>query len=115
MVRRVADYPANAGFTGLNELSTAGSFVIAAAMLVFAANIIVSLTNGQRAGSDPWSGLSLEWAATSPPPEHNFDWLPPITSYAPMLDLREREAEANRAAKPPTRRERQPARSEAPT
>lgn len=114
MVRRVADYPANAGFTQLNELSTAGSFVIAAAMLVFLANIVMSLTNGELAGADPWAGLSLEWAASSPPPEHNFDSLPPITSYAPLLDLREQKAASQDRAQHSSPAE-SPARSEAAT
>jgi cytochrome c oxidase subunit 1 len=89
MARRIADYPASAGWTTLNEISTAGSYVTAAAMLVFALNLVVSLAFGTKAGADPWMGMGLEWAAASPPPQHNFDWLPPIRSYAPMQDLRE--------------------------
>jgi cytochrome c oxidase subunit 1 len=30
----------------------------------------------------------LEWATSSPPPEHNFTWLPPIRSERPVFDLR---------------------------
>ena len=78
MVRRVADYPSDAGFTGMNELATAGSGVIAASMLVFLANVAVSLRWRRAAGDDPWEGHSLEWATTSPPPPGNFDRLPPI-------------------------------------
>jgi hypothetical protein len=26
--------------------------------------------------------------AASPPPRHNFDSMPPVSSYAPLLDLR---------------------------
>ena len=88
MVRRVADYPRDAGFTGMNELATAGSGVIAASMLVFLANVAVSLRWRRAAGDDPWEGHSLEWATTSPPPPGNFDRLPPIRSSTPALDLR---------------------------
>ena len=88
MVRRVADYPSDAGFTGMNELATAGSGVIAASMLVFLANVAVSLRWRRAAGDDPWEGHSLEWATTSPPPPGNFDRLPPIRSSTPALDLR---------------------------
>jgi cytochrome c oxidase subunit 1 len=88
MVRRVPDYPAHAGFTGLNELATAGSGLIALATLVFLANLWVSLRRRVPAGNDPWEGHTLEWWTTSPPPRHNFTDLPPITSYAPLLDRR---------------------------
>jgi cytochrome c oxidase subunit 1 len=84
----VPDYPAHAGFTGLNELATAGSGIIALATLVFLANIWVSLRRRVPAGNDPWEGHTLEWWTTSPPPRHNFTDLPPITSYAPLLDRR---------------------------
>ena len=45
------------------------------------------------AGEDPWGAHTLEWATSSPPPRHNFDALPPIRSYAPLLDLRENRGE----------------------
>jgi len=32
----------------------------------------LSLSNGKRAGANPWRALTLEWATTSPPPTHNF-------------------------------------------
>jgi cytochrome c oxidase subunit 1 len=89
MVRRIADYPQSAGWGGLNLLETIGSYVIAAALLTFAANVVVSLTHRRPAGDDPWGGQALEWATTSPPPPHNFDRLPPIRSFAPLLDLRQ--------------------------
>jgi cytochrome c oxidase subunit 1 len=89
MPRRVADYSPAAGFTGLNELATAGSYLIALGILVFVVNVVVSLRRRVPAGNDPWEGQTLEWATSSPPPRHNFDSLPPIRSYAPLLDLRE--------------------------
>ena len=55
--------------------------------------MFVSLRRPVVAGDDPWLGHSLEWWAPSPPPAHNFvKPLPPIRTYAPLLDLRE-EAE----------------------
>jgi cytochrome c oxidase subunit 1 len=90
MTRRVADYPAGAGLTGLNELSTAGAAIIALGMAVFLLNLVRSLLAGEPAGTDPWGGHTLEWATTSPPPRDNFPGaLPPVRSYAPLLDLRE--------------------------
>jgi cytochrome c oxidase subunit I len=90
MPRRIANYPAAAGWTGLNELATAGALVIALSIAVFAANVVVSLRRRVPAGDDPWQAQTLEWWATSPPPRHNFGSLPAIRSYAPLLDLRER-------------------------
>ena len=43
-----------------------------------------------RVGNDPWQANTLEWYTTSPPPPHNFDDLPPITSARPVYDLRRR-------------------------
>ena len=89
MVRRISDYPAEAGWGGLNVLSTIGAVVIFVGMLVFLVNVVRSLRLGRIAGDDPWDGHTLEWATSSPPPRHNFDALPPVRSYAPLLDLRE--------------------------
>ena len=41
-------------------------------------------------GDDPWSGHTLEWATSSPPPAGNFASLPEITSEAPLYDARRR-------------------------
>jgi hypothetical protein len=59
---------------------------------IFAWNVVLSLRRRLPAGADPWDGQTLEWATSSPPPRHNFDALPPIRSFAPLLDLREGKA-----------------------
>jgi len=89
MTRRIADYPASTGWQTLNELETIGAGLIAVSVLAFIVNLIVSLRSRRPAGDDPWQGQTLEWATSSPPPVHNFDALPPIRSFAPLLDLRE--------------------------
>jgi cytochrome c oxidase subunit 1 len=93
MPRRVSDYLPSDGWEGLNVVATAGSLLIALGVIAFIANLVVSLRDRQPAGDDPWEGQTLEWATTSPPPRFNFTALPPISSYAPLLDRRqEREA-----------------------
>lgn len=89
MVRRIADYPAGLGWELYNRIETVGASLIAIALLSFALNVISSYRRRTPAGDDPWEGQTLEWATSSPPPRHNFDRpLPPIRSYAPLLDLR---------------------------
>jgi cytochrome c oxidase subunit I len=88
MPRRVATYPRSTGWETLNTVETVGAFIIALAIAVFLWNVVVSLRSHVAAGPDPWDGQSLEWATSSPPPRLNFDVLPPVRSYAPLLDLK---------------------------
>jgi cytochrome c oxidase subunit 1 len=92
MPRRVPDYAPRLG--DLNLLASIGAGVIALGVLVFLANLWVSLRNREPAGDDPWGAQTLEWATSSPPPRHNFDSLPPVGSYAPLLDRREQASAA---------------------
>jgi cytochrome c oxidase subunit 1 len=89
MPRRIADYLPSDGFTTLNVVSTCGAGILAVSFLIFIVNVVRSVRLGAIAGPDPWKGQTLEWYTSSPPPRHNFDALPPIGSYAPLLDLRE--------------------------
>jgi cytochrome c oxidase subunit 1 len=98
MPRRVASYPAGAGFTTLSFISSVGAFIIGLAMLVFAYNVYRSVRRRGPAPPDPWQAHTLEWATSSPPPRFNFSAefpIPRIRSYAPLLDLRQ-EADADR-------------------
>ncbi len=92
MPRRFADYPANPGWPELNLVSTLGSFAMGLAGLVFVAAVILALRRPPDAPDDPWGGNSLEWATSSPPPHHNYRWLPPIRSERPVWDERMRRA-----------------------
>ena len=84
MPRRVFTYSADLGLTGLNQLSTAGVFVQILGVALLFANVIWSLWKGERAGPNPWGGATLEWATTSPPPEHNFNRIPVVNTREPL-------------------------------
>jgi cytochrome c oxidase subunit 1 len=98
MSRRTSRYPTHPGWGTTNLIETIGAGVIALGVLVFIVNVWVSLRRRVPAGDDPWQGHTLEWATSSPPPPLNFEApLPPIKSYAPLLDLRH-QIEDERAA-----------------
>jgi cytochrome c oxidase subunit 1 len=86
MQRRIETYGSDAGWSFLNLLSSLGAYVTAAGILPFIWNVFHSVRRGKIAGDNPWDGQTLEWATSSPPPEHNFEALPPIRSERPLWD-----------------------------
>jgi cytochrome c oxidase subunit 1 len=86
MPRRVYTYPAQMGWGPLNLLATFGAVVSVLGGLIFVANALWSFWKGKAAGPDPWRGSTLEWACPSPPPAHNFDTTPAVTSLTPLWD-----------------------------
>src|SRR5438067_2390803 len=77
MPRRVYEYDNVGNLALYNLISTIGSFMLAAGVVATIINVARSLKHGVVAGPDPWKGNTLEWFASSPPPEHNFDVVPP--------------------------------------
>jgi cytochrome c oxidase subunit I len=96
MPRRVYEYEDIGHLALLNLISTIGSFILAAGVLVTVINVARSLKTGVVAGPDPWKANTLEWFTTSPPPANNFDVVPLVRSAEPMKDIR-REVERRTA------------------
>ncbi|HEY5827111.1 MAG TPA: cytochrome c oxidase subunit I [Hyphomicrobiaceae bacterium] len=78
MPRRYADYPD--AFAYWNYLSSVGSYISAAALLVFFAGIALAFQRKVQAADNPWGegATTLEWTLSSPPPFHCFETLPKI-------------------------------------
>ncbi|MBI4319914.1 MAG: cytochrome c oxidase subunit I [Chloroflexi bacterium] len=92
MPRRIYTYPPGLGWETLNLVSTIGAFVIALSVVVFLWNFFASMRRLEPAGDDPWDAWTLEWATTSPPPEHNFVGTPIVRSRRPLWDQKHPEA-----------------------
>ena len=97
MPRRVYTYRDDGLWEAYNLASTIGSYVMGIGMLILLVAIVKSI-NGRRAGNDPWQADTLEWYTTSPPPPHNFDEVPYVTSARPLYDLRRRLRDAESGA-----------------
>ena len=91
MPRRIYTYEPGRGWDIWNLIVTVGVVFQAAAILVFAANLVWSYFRGKRAGNDPWDAWTLEWSTSSPPPVYNYTKVPSVRSRRPLWDLKHPE------------------------
>jgi cytochrome c oxidase subunit 1 len=88
MPRRIYTYSADLGFNTLNLVATIGAFLIAVSVLLFIVNVITTMRKPANApAADPWSGATLEWSISSPPPEYNFAVTPRVHGRDPLWHL----------------------------
>src|SRR5439155_7903020 len=67
MPRRYADYPADAGWTTLNVVSTVGSVILALGTIPFLVAVFLALRRPRCQPNDRRGAHSLEWCTRSPP------------------------------------------------
>jgi cytochrome c oxidase subunit 1 len=85
MPRRYADYSGMLKtnlFESLHGFSSLGALVIGLGLFITMIYLIHAIFWGKPAGDNPWGGLSLEWATTSPPPTLNF-LVDPVYTHGP--------------------------------
>jgi len=78
MPRRYPDYPD--AFAGWNLISSLGSYISAASVLVFLYVCYRTFFAGAQVPANQWGegATTLEWQVASPPPFHTFEELPRI-------------------------------------
>ena len=92
--RLPATQSVDSGWELLNTISLAGGGLLVLAVLLVLVSVAGALArsgggddgDGEPEANDPWSGHTLEWATSSPPPIGNFAEAPTVTSATPLLD-----------------------------
>lgn len=80
MPRRYIDYPD--AYAGWNYISSVGSYLSAASIILFVGIVFYTLFFGRRVGDNYWGAepqtMTLEWTLSSPPPFHQFEIQPKV-------------------------------------
>jgi cytochrome c oxidase subunit 1 len=82
MPRRYVDYPD--AFAFWNKVSSIGYMIAALGVVIFLIMLAEAAIRRRKAEANPWGvgATTLEWTLSSPPPHHQFNDLPVITSEA---------------------------------
>ena len=78
MPRRVASYDPE--FAYWNVLASIGAFLLGMSTLPFILNMVGSWLQGEKAPSNPWRAIGIEWLVSSPPAHENFEELPVVVA-----------------------------------
>jgi cytochrome c oxidase subunit 1 len=76
MPRRYYDYLPP--FQTLQFISTIGSWILIAGLILMFSNLVYSFFRGKKGEDNPWGGSTLEWQIPSPPPKENFEKTPVV-------------------------------------
>ncbi|MBZ9974254.1 MULTISPECIES: cytochrome c oxidase subunit I [unclassified Mesorhizobium] len=90
MPRRYHAYPPEFAFW--HELSSAGAVILAIGYLMPLFYLGWSLFAGRFAPANPWRATGLEWQTSSPPPPHNFEQMPQVTSKPYQYELKDQQS-----------------------
>ena len=92
MTRRMQHY-ADMSWQPYLIVAAVGAVVILGGIAATIAQLVVSIRTREsrrdRTG-DPWSGRTLEWSTTSPPPAYNFAVLPRVESLDAFWAMKQR-------------------------
>ncbi len=95
MPRRYATYVPE--FQTGHQISTVGSWILAAGLFTHMFTFLASLFGGRKAPDNPWGSLTMEWDTETPPIEHNFHhepvWTHGAYDYDDTIPPRTREGE----------------------
>jgi len=80
MPRRYHDYLPQ--FQVPHFISTVGSWILVGGILLMIYNLWRGARSGSPAPANPWGASTLEWQASSPPPQFNFA-KPPVVTHGP--------------------------------
>jgi cytochrome c oxidase subunit 1 len=80
MPRRYYDYPAE--FQSLHSISTIFSYLNGLGYMLVLGNLFHGIFWGEKATSNPYDSLGLEWQTPSPPQHDNFDTIPVVTDWS---------------------------------
>ena len=97
---RRMDHYDNPAWQPLFVVAAIGAAIIFCGIMLQLAQVVVSLAQRERARDltgDPWSGRTLEWATSSPPPAYNFARIPVVRDRDAYWDMKQRGVEMKAA------------------